>query len=207
MNNCPSDVAAELDVSRETLERLEIYIDLLRRWNPKINLVSPRTLDQAWHRHVLDSAQIYGLAGQGGGLWADFGSGGGFPGLVAAILTEADGRWRVVLVESDQRKAAFLRAVSRECGIRANVLPNRIESTARIDADIISARALAPLDTLLGFCELHMAARGAALFPKGARADEEVAVAREKWSFTCEATPSVTDDAAVILKIGDIQRV
>lgn len=195
------------NVSRETLERLDIYADLLQRWNPKINLVSKSTIPALWTRHLMDSVQVYDLAPDFA-KWADLGCGGGFPGLVIAILAaERRPEARISLVESDQRKCAFLRSVARECGISVDILAKRIESAPPQEADVLSARALARLDMLLGFAERHMRPDGTALFQKGARWREEVEQAEAHWRFHCEAVPSTTESEAVILKIGGIERV
>ena len=124
-----SEASDPLDgVSRETLARLEAYAALVAKWNPKINLVSRKSLEDLWSRHILDSAQVFALAGPAPrGRWADLGSGGGFPGAVVAILAAGIGAdLRVTLVESDQRKAAFLRTVSRETAVPFEVLSDRI---------------------------------------------------------------------------------
>ncbi|MEO0691417.1 MAG: 16S rRNA (guanine(527)-N(7))-methyltransferase RsmG [Pseudomonadota bacterium] len=196
--------ASRRDVSRETLERLTNYADLLRKWNPRINLVSPGTIDALWTRHFLDSAQLIDLVPDAPATWADLGSGGGFPGLVVAILLQ-DHHTTVTLVESDQRKATFLRAVARETGTAVKVLSTRIEAVKPLGASILSARALSPLPDLLIHCKGHLAPGGTALLPKGARADAEIAKALETWSFHCEKVPSQTDDSAVILRITEIK--
>ncbi|MEL6517905.1 MAG: 16S rRNA (guanine(527)-N(7))-methyltransferase RsmG [Pseudomonadota bacterium] len=192
------------DVSRETLERLRIYADLLRKWNPRINLVSPGTIDGLWTRHFLDSAQLIDLVPDAPATWADLGSGGGFPGLVVAIFLH-DQHTTVTLVESDQRKATFLRTVARETGTTVNVLSARIEAVKPLGASVLTARALSPLPDLLIHCNRHLAPGGTALLPKGARADAEIAKALETWSFHCEKVPSQTDDSAVILRITEIE--
>ena len=134
------------DVSRETQERLEIYGDLLTKWNPRINLVSKKSLDEMWTRHFADSAQIFALAPHSVDHWVDMGSGGGFPGLVVAILGQDGGSpRRMTLIESDARKAAFLRVVIRETGLTATVLNERIEKAAPQSANVLSARALTDL--------------------------------------------------------------
>ena len=204
--------AAELlsghNVSRETLGRLEKYEALLRKWNPTINLVSRSTLDQVWQRHFVDSAQIFDLADSNANHWADLGAGGGFPGLIVAILAADRKRaLDVTLVESDQRKAAFLMTAAREIGVTTRTVVDRIEMIPPLHADILSARALAPLDKLLEFAERHLRPGGQALFPKGASYSEEVRQALEKWRFSHAEISSVTDDSAVILSIRDIERV
>ena len=201
------EFAAATGVSRETLERLQAYHDLLRKWTDRINLVAAGTVEDAWKRHFLDSAQLMRLSPEGG-KWLDAGSGAGFPGAVIAIMAaEERPDLRITLVESDQRKAAFLRAVSRETGVPFMVLGERIEDVAPQAADVISARALAPLNALLDHAERHIAPKGVALFMKGAKADIEVGAALDRWRFRCEKIASVTDPEAVILKIGDIERV
>lgn len=202
------DFRGQLDVSRETLERLTELEALLRKWNAAINLVSPQTLSQVWTRHFLDSAQLFGLADPTPSLWGDLGSGGGFPGLVIGILARE--RWpemQLVLVESDKRKCAFLLAAIRALDLRASIRAERIEATAPLGAKVLSARALAALPQLLDFAERHLAEDGVALFPKGNRWREEVALAQQSWSFTVETHPSKTEADAVILKIRGVQRV
>lgn len=202
------DFLARRNVSRETLERLNCYKALLDKWNPAINLVSAATLGQVWTRHFLDSAQILDLTRVNYGLWADLGSGGGFPGLVLAILA-ADERpdLKFTLVESDGRKAAFLTAVARELGIAPRVAAVRIENLPALGADVLSARALAPMSVLLGFADRHLSPDGLAIFPKGARYQVEIDQALEEWRFSYEKHPSVTDPDAVILTVGEIAHV
>lgn len=196
------------DVSRETRERLRVYATLLEKWNPRINLVSASTIPKVWARHFLDSAQILDLVGASTRLWADLGTGGGFPGLVVAILAkEARPLLQVICVESDQRKAAFLGAVVRETGISARIMAKRIEDLDPLGADVVSARALAPLPTLLDHASRHLVEGGHALLLKGAGYRKEVNDALECWSFELDTYPSKTDPDAVILKIGDIRRV
>jgi len=197
-----------LDVSRETVERLEIYLTLLKKWNPAINLVAKSTIEDAWSRHIVDSVQIYALAPEGWQSWADFGSGGGFPGAVVAIVAqELRPSGLVTLVESDQRKAAFLRSVLRETGTTGDVVAQRIEKVPALAADVISARALANLTKLLEFAELHGHESSTLLFPKGVNWEKEVSQARESWSFECSAITSKTDQNAVVLKVEGLARV
>lgn len=195
-----------MNVSRETLDRLKIYADLVQHWNPRINLVSRQSLNDIWERHILDSVQVFRCADR---LphWVDLGSGGGFPGLVCAILAvEESPETRFTLVESDQRKSAFLRTVVRECGLKCRVAPKRIEALDPQNADILSARALSDLKTLLSFCSRHLKENGTALLPKGASWKKEVREAREEWKFEAEPITSVTEPQAVILKITGVSR-
>lgn len=197
-----------LNVSRETSERLKLLAELLRKWNPKINLVSRSTMDMIWERHILDSAQIFDLVSHPVKHWVDIGSGGGFPGLVVAILAaEKDPTQRTTLIESDQRKCAFLRTVLRETEVSGTVLSSRIEAAEPQGADVLSARALADLSTLCGFAERHLDKTGKALFPKGVTWRKELSEAEESWSFSREVITSKSEPEAVILKLGDIRRV
>lgn len=193
---------SEVDVSRETMERLDIYADLLQRWTKRINLVAPSTIAALWQRHFLDSAQLLRFAAPG--TWLDVGSGGGFPGAVIAIMAPTT---TVTLVESDQRKATFLRTVARETGVSFQVRAERIEALAPANVDRLSARALAPLSSLLKMAEAHLGSEGRAILMKGVSAQQEINQALEHWSFDCETYPSTTDKSAVILSIGNIKRV
>lgn len=195
-------------VSRETRERLQVYFELLKKWNPRINLVSKSTLSQAVERHFQDSLQVIGLQDQTSGHWVDLGSGGGFPGLVAAIAAKDDAPdMKFTLIESDQRKCAFLRTVLRETDTKANVITQRIEAVDPQEANVLSARALAELPKLLEFTRRHRLPNGVALFPKGASWEKEVQKAQESWSFKMEVHTSKLSPDSVVLKIGEIARV
>lgn len=193
------------DVSRETLQKLEAFAELVRKWNPKINLVSKSSLDDLWDRHILDSVQVFRLAEERGN-WVDIGSGGGFPGIVIAILNQEEQRFRVRLVESDQRKCAFLRTAIRELGLTATVDNERIESAQNLEADILSARALSDLSQLLIYAEMHLKPSGVAIFPKGQNWQQEVEEAQHLWSYQFEAIESKTNSVAAVLMIKDITR-
>ncbi|WP_299131490.1 16S rRNA (guanine(527)-N(7))-methyltransferase RsmG [uncultured Amaricoccus sp.] len=199
------ETLAGLDVSRETLERLTIYHDLLRKWNAKINLVSRASLEGAWTRHFADSLQLLDLAPPRADRrsWVDLGAGAGFPGLVVAI---ARPDVRVLLVESDARKVAFLRAVATATGVSPIIHEARIEALPGLDADILSARALAPLAKLLAYAEKHRAPTGICLFPKGGTVHKEIADAERQWRFEYRVHPSRTDPEAAIVEIGALAR-
>lgn len=202
------NVSSVPNVSRETRRRLETYAALLKKWNARINLVSKATLPDLWTRHFADSAQLFRLAPHPVSHWADLGSGGGFPGLVIAIQAIESGTpARVTLVESDARKGAFLRSVICETGAPATVVTGRIESIAPLAADVLSARALADLPTLLGFADRHLGSGGAALFPKGACWQKDLAAAREAWNFDLRVDKSETEDGPVVLSITGVARV
>ncbi|MGH1464043.1 MAG: 16S rRNA (guanine(527)-N(7))-methyltransferase RsmG [Cognatishimia sp.] len=199
---------AQLDVSRETLERLELLAELLEKWNSRINLVSRSTMSDLWDRHILDSAQLFQLAPNTGDHWLDIGSGGGFPGLVISILNAGQGNpWRITMIESDIRKCTFLRTVLRETGVQATVITDRIEKVAGQEADVLSARALAELTKLNEFGEIHLKSSGTALFPKGNQWKKELESAQKSWKFNYEAINSETQKGSVILKIEGITRV
>ena len=203
-----NDTIITPDVSRETIDRLKVYEGLLRKWNPKINLVSKSTLSDAWVRHFMDSAQIWYMAENNPQHWLDIGAGAGFPGLViAAIAAEKSPEMRVTLVESDQRKSVFLRTVAREMGVNVDVITNRIEAIPPLNADVLSARALASLSDLLEFAEKHRKPDGICLFPKGASVDSELTRAAKTWHISYETLPSTTDSNAVVLRIGEFHRV
>ncbi len=208
MSTGAEDVLEALNVSRETSDRLRLLADLLLKWNPKINLVSKSTLGDLWDRHIFDSAQIFDLVPHPVAHWVDIGSGGGFPGLVVAILAaEKDPEQKTTLIESDQRKCAFLRTVLRETGVPGIVMTKRIEEADPQNADVLSARALADLSQLCGFAERHLRLEGTALFPKGVTWQKELREAEESWSFSREVITSKSEPEAVVLKLGDIRRV
>jgi 16S rRNA (guanine527-N7)-methyltransferase len=200
-------VLAGLNVSRETQQDLEGYAALVEKWTSRINLVSAKSRDEIWSRHILDSAQLLTVPPPDWAHWVDIGSGGGFPGMVIALLCRQHGASkRVTLIESDQRKGAFLLAAAAEFQVPVTIVVDRAESVAPQKADVVSARALAPLDRLLGLCEHHLASNGMAILPKGRRAVEEIAEARKLWHFNVTAHPSLTDPEARILMIERLTR-
>jgi 16S rRNA (guanine527-N7)-methyltransferase len=191
-----------VSVSRETFARLEAFEALVRRWNPAINLVSKASLPELWSRHIADSAQLFQFCPPDAKHWADFGSGGGFPGIVVAVLSrESRPELRVTLVESDLRKATFLRQAVQALSLSASVHSDRIESLPPLAADVLSARALAPLGELLQHAHRHLRPEGTAVFPKGQRYREEIAEARRQWEFEVDARPSLSEPDAAILVI------
>ena len=201
-------MTAELQISDLATERLKIFVALLAKWNAAINLVSPASLADVWTRHVADSAQVIDYAPIRRARWLDMGSGAGFPGAVIALITaDTPNPVEMILVESDQRKAAFLSTVSRETGVPLIIQAARIEAVAPQNVDIVSARALAPLVKLCAFAERHLAPDGAALFLKGGHYDAEIAEARRTWSFSLDVGRSSTDPAGAILIMKDFRRV
>ncbi|MBI1171110.1 16S rRNA (guanine(527)-N(7))-methyltransferase RsmG [bacterium] len=197
-----------LNVSRETLDLLSDYLALVEKWNPAINLVAKASLPAAWERHVLDSAQIILQCPDGAVSWVDFGSGGGFPGvIVAAIARETRPDLHVTLVESDKRKATFLSQAGRALGLSLSVSAARAETLAACNADVVSARALAPLSELCSLAHRHLKSDGIAIFPKGAQVQVELEAALEKWRFDWQSLPSMTDPAGRIITMKNIRHV
>lgn len=188
-------------VSRETHERLIAYEALVRKWNAKINLVAPSTLPEFNTRHIQDSIQIFDHVQLPEGNWVDLGSGGGLPGIVVSIYAQK-APLTVSLVESDQRKSAFLRTVIRELSLQnVSILTDRIENVPPLAANFVSARALAPLSVLLSMVRRHMHQDGTAMFLKGRSWKAECDEARKEWQFDVTSFPSKTDPDAAILKI------
>jgi len=197
---------ANPDVSRETLDKLELYIERLLEWSQRINLVSKSTGSDIWSRHVADSAQLFSLRPKNTKFWCDLGAGGGLPGMVVAILaSELDKELCFCLVESDRRKAAFLSIVARELDLEVVIRNERAESLQPVLADLVSARALAPLDHLLSLVSRHLSAGGVALLPKGRRHHEELNKAYSHWTFDLKIVKSLTDFEGRILCIRNLQ--
>lgn len=197
-----------LNVSRETFLRLKEYEKLLFKWNAKINLVSRSTLDNFWNRHVLDSAQFLSSVSEKAGKWVDLGSGGGLPGLIVAILSdEIEPVNKLFLVEADVRKAVFLKTVCRELGLKVEVYNNRIEELPPMSANIVSARALAPLKTLCLYAKNHLEKDGVAVFAKGENWKAELVEAQKKWIFNYEAVKSTLHEGSVVLVLRGIKSV
>ena len=196
-------------VSRETLDLLETYVQELRVWQNRINLIAPSTEREIWARHVLDSAQIYGIAPTSAEIWADLGAGAGFPGLVVACLLRSRGQGRIHLIESNGKKAAFLRHIVMLLELPAILHADRIESTSSqlLDCcDVVTARALAPLDQLIAFANPLLKSHGVGLFPKGRDADTELTEAGRSWHFYSRKHPSLTASDANIVELWGISK-
>jgi 16S rRNA (guanine527-N7)-methyltransferase len=191
-------------VSRETLARLELYAALLEKWNAAMNLVARSSLGDLWRRHMLDSAQLLPLLPPAPTLrrrvLVDLGSGAGFPGLVLAIL----GAGEVHLVEADQRKVQFLRTVAREVGSDAHIHGVRIEAMKAFEADVVTARALAPLPRLMRLAAPYLETGAIGLFLKGRRVEEELTGLPEAWTIPVERLASRSDPQGTILRVGDL---
>lgn len=192
----PEAFQAATGVSRETLDRLAAYWALVEKWQPRVNLVGPSTLGDPWRRHMLDSAQLAPLIPAGTDRLVDLGSGAGFPGMVLAIMGAAR---RITLIESDGRKSVFLREAARIADAPVTVLPVRIEAAPAEPADIVTARALAPLDKLVLYARRFAGPSTRALFLKGQDVAAELTPATRGSIVRLDSVPSQTADGASIL--------
>jgi len=194
-------------VSRETVDNLCGFEELFRKWSKAINLASPSTLDQLWERHIVDSAQLFDMA-PNAKSWLDLGSGGGFPGVVLAILLKERPGGRIDLVESNGKKAAFLRTAIGQFSAPGTVHAARIDAvwTKIRNPEIITARALASLSDLFVLAEPWLTAGATALFQKGRDYCREIEESRDVWSFDLVERASVVDGDSVVLQISNLQR-
>jgi 16S rRNA (guanine527-N7)-methyltransferase len=188
-----------LNVSRETFDRLDIYVKLLEEYNQKLNLVGSSEMSNIWDRHIFDSMQLLSYIPDSSHSICDFGSGAGFPGIVLGILGVSE----MVLVESIGKKALFLENVSRETFIRNTVLCDRVENLKKT-FDVITARAVAPLKDLLKLTKNIRTPGTVCVFPKGKKYQEEIDDARRYFSFEVEAHQSLTHEEGRILVISHV---
>lgn len=200
----PGDIPGS--VSRETRQRLDDFAVLYDKWSPRINLTAPSTQSDFWRRHVGDSAQLLDLAPEAR-HWVDLGSGGGFPGMVIAILLQDVPGGRVELVESNRKKTAFLQAVKAQCAPSTVIHPARIEDVVgRIPVpEIVTARALAPLPKLLDLTAPWLQSGARALFHKGRGYASEIEDSHAKWAFDLVRHESRIDAESVILDITNLR--
>ncbi len=181
--------------------RLRKLVELVTVWSAKINLVSKNDLPHLWERHVRDSLGLVAHIPAGTEGAIDLGSGAGFPGLVLAIAAGIP----FTLIESDARKAAFLLEAARQTLAPVKVINARIEAAKTAPAMLVTARALAPLDKLLGLAAPHLAPGGVCLFPKGRNVEEELAQARTLWRMDVEQYKTAAGEGACILKVSNIR--
>lgn len=189
-----------LDVPRETQEKLDCYVQLLIKWQARINLISSKTLPEIWHRHILDSAQLVSYLPKTPSVILDMGSGAGLPGVILAILT----RHQLHLVESDSRKIAFMRTALRETGTSAILHEQRMETVPALRPDIITARALAPLSQLITIASGQHHEKIEYLFLKGREAKQELTALPACPKMEAECLPSMTDSQASIIRLKPI---
>ena len=198
----------ELDVSRETLDALKYFKDLVVLWNPAINLISNSSVSDLWSRHIVDSAQLFLFTLPDEGLWLDVGSGGGFPGIVVSIVAkELAPSLRVVLVESDNRKCVFLRTVIRELGLSVKVINDRIENVKLDDVVYLSARALRNLNGLLFIVENNVSRETVCVFPKGRSYKKELVESQKNWKFDYNLIDSNTSEDSKVIVLKGLERV
>lgn len=200
----PEELAAAASVSRETLDRLKRYAELLADWNTRHNLVSERSMADVWKRHFWDSAQIADLIPAGAKTLVDLGSGAGFPGLVLATLQPA---LRITLIEATRKKYDFLKVVAGELGLKVDIRNERIEDVAPEPFDVITARACAPLPALLCYAQRFWSKGSRALFHKGQNIASELTEAHKSWRIQIEQHSSRSDPSGIILEIRELQRV
>jgi len=191
--------AAQIGATAAQLADLEQLRLMLTDWNARMNLVSAASLPEFWPRHAFDSAQLRQIV-PAARTWVDIGAGAGFPGLVLAILLKGEPHARVHLVESVAKRCRFLEAVAEALRLPAKVHNARAESLS-LKADVVTARAVAPLGRLLSFAQPFMARGAIGLFPKGRGAETEIEDARAAWRFTCEIMTSLSDPNGRILKV------
>ncbi|HEX8240592.1 MAG TPA: 16S rRNA (guanine(527)-N(7))-methyltransferase RsmG [Allosphingosinicella sp.] len=195
------EARSRLDVPRETMERLEAFVALLRSENERQNLVSSDSLATLWQRHILDSAQLVRFAPPAARTWLDLGTGAGFPGLLVPLFHPAS----VVLVESRRLRVEFLRTAASILAVaeRVEIAGSRLETLPARPFDVISARAFAPLPRLLGLAERFSTAGTVWILPKGRNAKSELDAARTSWQGDFRLEPSLTDpDAGIVVASG-----
>lgn len=200
----PEEFTAASHVSRETLARLQRYAQILVEWNSRHNLVSAASLDELWHRHIWDSAQLFPFIPAGAGSLVDLGSGAGFPALVLACLLREREGFRTVLYESVAKKCRFLEAAAAAMGLKIEIRPSRIEQAMPEAFDVVTARACAPLEKLLKYAETFQGPGTVNLFLKGQSAAAELTAAAECWRMQIERRSSQTAPSATIFIIREI---
>jgi 16S rRNA (guanine527-N7)-methyltransferase len=204
----PAELARDLDVSRETLDRFAVYEALIRRWQPTVNLIGGGTLNDLWRRHFLDCGQLIRHLPADYDALYDIGSGAGFPGLVLALLGTHD----VTLIEGDARKCAFLCEAARATGAVVTVLNARVEALTPPSGGwparrVVVARAVAPLETLLEYARPLIDERTQCIMLKGEGAPAEIAVAGRRWTMKVDIIQSISDPRGMIVKLGDMVHV
>lgn len=187
----------ELDVSRETISKIETYVGLLVKWQSSINLISNSTIADIWERHILDCAQLVPFLPKEPSRILDCGTGAGLPAVILAILTDHP----IEMVESDSRKCAFLQTALRETDRKAVIHNERLETLSFRDADIITARAFAPLDRLLGWCEPQQKPGQLFWLLKGRGVNEELTKLPNSQTLEIEKFPSLVPGEGIILNL------
>ena len=206
----PADFQAMMGVSNGVLERLEAYVALLRKWQPKVNLVANRSLKDVWRRHILDSAQLGPLLPAAGGVVADIGSGAGFPGMVLAIIqdhgTQDHDKVEIHLIESNGRKCAFLMEVNRITQAGAIIHHCRVENLPELKADVVTARGVASMGKLLLYANSVLKKEGQCLFLKGKKWREELTETKKNWIIKESLIPSLSEPLGMVVKLEEIRQ-
>ena len=196
------------NVSRETFNKLKVYETSLREWQSKFNLVSNKSLENAWNRHFLDSVQLFKFIPEKSEVMYDFGSGAGFPGMVLAILAmEKMPELKVSLIESIKKKTLYLNTVQKLCGVNVNIINERIENLTLKKADVITSRAMCNLTDLLKYAYRLSNKNTVMIFPKGKTYREEVENAKKVWRFECRVEANEVCEDGVILIITNLSPV
>ena len=205
MNNrlTSQDFARITDVSRETLQKLELYAQLVTKWQSSIGLVGKSTIPDLWRRHMLDSAQLIRHASKKSDAWLDLGSGAGFPGMVVSLL----GATEVHLVESNQRKCEFLQEVKRQTDAPVAIHNVRVEALELSPVDVVTARALAPLTELLTLAHPFMSSDTQCLFLKGQHVADELTDVAKHWNMSAERITSMSDHRGTIVRLTEVSHV
>lgn len=205
--NSAVEALERLGVSRESMARLEVLVEVLLAWQARINLISPSTVDDVWTRHIVDSAQLLPLIHKNTAGIADLGSGAGFPALVLAAIQPAT----VHMFESNAKKVAFLHEALRQMKISAFVHRDRLEPLRAPkpmpQVQLVTARAFAPLSLLLGYAQPFIESGATALFHKGQDVDAELAEAAKAWDIISQKHSSITDPQSVILEVKELRHV
>lgn len=203
----PEEFAAAITVSRETVENLKLYSEMLREWNAIHNLVSKVSLEDLWRRHFLDSAQLAPLIPLAANTLVDLGSGAGFPGLVLAEMLKNRQKFRTVLYEATGKKCRFLAAVAARLDLKVEIRNARAEEAKAEAFDIVTARALAPLPELLAYAQRFFGDNTIALFPKGQNLASELTDTHKSWKMIANKHPSMSDPTGIVLEVRELQSV
>lgn len=198
----PQEFAQIISVSRETLDKLTLYAEILNQWQKSINLVGPKTLPEIWERHFLDSAQLWSHLPPNCSSLVDFGSGAGFPAMVLAIMGIPD----VHMIESDVRKSAFLQEVARQTSTKVTIHNQRIEKVKNLQVAVVTARAFASIEEILPLAVTFLSEKGEIYLLKGKSYQEELTQARKTWHIEGDDFPSLSDPSGRILKLKEVRR-
>ena len=203
----PEEFLKAASVSRETLENLKLYAEMLRQWNAIHNLVSKGSLEDLWRRHFFDSAQLAPLIPATARSLVDLGSGAGFPGLVLAEIFRKRQEFRTVLYEATEKKCRFLADVAARLDLDVDIRNARAEGATAEAFDIVTARALAPLPELLAYAQRFFGEDTIALFPKGQNLASELTNSHKSWKMITNKHPSMSDPTGIILEVRELQSV